>query len=147
MQVLFAPIAEEYEKAKCSAQPDDILRAINAEEQVYFQPVSYTHLVDWTSLEKVENPENNVQYQLYLATQIEKGNYTDASYQALQDVIAETEETLSNVWPSQNIEVSTGVPPVPVPVSYTHLAHVPARQSWKSRAPPDNRPWSGAPRV
>ena len=36
MQVLFAPIAEEYEKAKCSAQPDDILRAINAEEQVYF---------------------------------------------------------------------------------------------------------------
>ena len=37
MQVLFAPIAEEYEKAKCSAQPDGILRAINAEEQVYFQ--------------------------------------------------------------------------------------------------------------
>ena len=37
MQVLFAPIAEEYEKAKHSAQPDDILRAINAEEQVYFQ--------------------------------------------------------------------------------------------------------------
>ena len=70
--------------------------------------------VDWTSLEKVENPENNVQYQLYLAMQIEKGNYTDASYQALQDVIAETEETLSNVWPSQNIEVSSGFPPVPV---------------------------------
>ena len=37
MQVLFTPIAEEYEKAKCSAQPEDILRAINAEEQVYFQ--------------------------------------------------------------------------------------------------------------
>ena len=34
---LFAPIAEEYEKAKYSAQPEDILRAINAEEQVYFQ--------------------------------------------------------------------------------------------------------------
>ena len=31
------PVAEEYEKAKCSAQPEDILRAINAEEQVYFQ--------------------------------------------------------------------------------------------------------------
>ena len=37
MQVLFTPVAEEYEKAKCSAQPEDILRAINAEEQVYFQ--------------------------------------------------------------------------------------------------------------
>ena len=38
MQVLFAPIAEEYEKAKCSAAGRmNILRAINAEEQVYFQ--------------------------------------------------------------------------------------------------------------
>ena len=37
MQVLFTPIAEEYEKARHSAQPEDILRAINAEEQVYFQ--------------------------------------------------------------------------------------------------------------
>ena len=37
MQVLFAPVAEEYENAKHSAQPEDILRAINAEEQVYFQ--------------------------------------------------------------------------------------------------------------
>ena len=37
LQVLFTPVAEEYEKAKCSAQPEDILRAINAEEQLYFQ--------------------------------------------------------------------------------------------------------------
>ena len=70
--------------------------------------------VDWTSLEKVENPEENVQYQLYLATQIEKGNYTEESYDALQSVIADTEETLSNVWPSQQIEVPTGFNPVPV---------------------------------
>ena len=26
MQVLFTPVAEEYEKAKCSAQPEDIFR-------------------------------------------------------------------------------------------------------------------------
>lgn len=70
--------------------------------------------LDWTSLEKVENPEENVQYQLYLATQIEKGNYTDESYNALQSVIAEIEKTLSNVWPSQQIEVPTGFNPVPV---------------------------------
>ena len=37
MRALLTPIAEEYEKAKHSAQPEDILRAINAEEQVYFQ--------------------------------------------------------------------------------------------------------------
>ena len=37
MRNLFTPIAEEYEKAKRSAQPEDILRAINAEERIYFQ--------------------------------------------------------------------------------------------------------------
>ena len=37
MKTLFTPVAEEYEKAKRSAQPEDILRAIDAEEQVYFR--------------------------------------------------------------------------------------------------------------
>ena len=37
MKILFTPIAEEYEEAKRSAQMEDILRAINAEEQIYFQ--------------------------------------------------------------------------------------------------------------
>ena len=37
MKVLFTPIAEEYEKARRSSQPEDILRAINAEERIYFQ--------------------------------------------------------------------------------------------------------------
>ena len=37
MNNLFAPVAEEYEKAKHSAKPEGILRAINAEEQIYFQ--------------------------------------------------------------------------------------------------------------
>lgn len=37
MKVLFAPVAEEYEKAKHSAHPEDILRAINAEESIYFR--------------------------------------------------------------------------------------------------------------
>ena len=37
MKTLFTPIAEEYEKSKHSAQPEDILRAINSEERIYFQ--------------------------------------------------------------------------------------------------------------
>ena len=37
MKVLFTPIAEEYEKARRSSQPEDILRAINTEERIYFQ--------------------------------------------------------------------------------------------------------------
>ena len=40
MRILFTPIAEEYENAKHSAQPEDILRAINAEERIYFQLLS-----------------------------------------------------------------------------------------------------------
>ena len=37
MKVLFAPVAEEYEKAKHSEKPEDILSAINAEESIYFR--------------------------------------------------------------------------------------------------------------
>ena len=37
MNNLFAPVADEYEKAKHSAKPEGILRAINAEERTYFQ--------------------------------------------------------------------------------------------------------------
>ena len=37
MKTLFTPIVEEYEKAKRIAKSEDILRAINAEEQVYFR--------------------------------------------------------------------------------------------------------------
>ena len=43
MRALLTPIAEEYEKAKHSAQPEDILRAINAEEQVYFRLLTDYH--------------------------------------------------------------------------------------------------------
>lgn len=62
--------------------------------------------VDWTSLEKVEKPEENIQYQMYLASQIEKGNYTDSSYAALQSAIEDAKETLSNIWPSQTLDTS-----------------------------------------
>ena len=71
--------------------------------------------VDWNNLQKVSNPENNVQYQLYLATQVQKGNYTDASYNALQTAITSVKERLTNIWPSQTIEVSgSGIQAQPV---------------------------------
>ena len=43
MKALFTPVAEEYEKARHSAQPEDILRAINAEERIYFQLLTEHH--------------------------------------------------------------------------------------------------------
>ena len=43
MKTLFTPIVEEYEKAKRIAKSEDILRAINAEEQVYFRLLTEHH--------------------------------------------------------------------------------------------------------
>ncbi len=37
MEELFSPAAEEYERAKESARTEDIIRAINAEENIYFR--------------------------------------------------------------------------------------------------------------
>lgn len=62
--------------------------------------------VDWTTVEKIENPESNLEYTLWSAKQIEKGNYTDASYNALQNAISEVTTTLENVWPNQSITMS-----------------------------------------
>ncbi|MDE6767708.1 MAG: NEAT domain-containing protein, partial [Eubacterium sp.] len=62
--------------------------------------------VDWTTLEKIENPEKNLEYSLWNAKQIEKGNYTDSSYTALQNAISEITTKLENVWPNQTITMS-----------------------------------------
>ncbi len=71
--------------------------------------------VDWTSLEKIENPEENLQYRLYTAMQIKQsdGNYTKASYDALQTAITNVQTALSNIWPQQQLEVTPGFPPQP----------------------------------
>ncbi len=37
MEEVFSPAAEEYERAKKSARTEDIIRAINAEEKIYFR--------------------------------------------------------------------------------------------------------------
>ena len=62
--------------------------------------------VDWTTLEKIEKPENNLEYTLWNAKQIEKGNYTDASYNALQNTISDVTAKLENIWPNQTITMN-----------------------------------------
>ena len=37
---------------------------------------------------------------------MQKGNYTDASYNALQTAITSVKERLTNIWPSQTLEMS-----------------------------------------
>lgn len=71
--------------------------------------------VDWTSVEKVENPESNLTYQLWKAQQIELGNYTADSYNTLKNCVEDIQTKLTNIWPDQTLEMSgTGFTAVPV---------------------------------
>lgn len=71
--------------------------------------------VDWTSVEKVENPESNLTYQFWKAQQIEQGNYTADSYDALRSCVEDIQTKLTNIWPDQTLEMSgTGFTAVPV---------------------------------
>lgn len=71
--------------------------------------------VDWTTVEKVENPESNPTYQFWKAQQIEQGNYTADSYDALRSCVEDIQTKLTNIWPDQTLEMSgTGFTAVPV---------------------------------
>lgn len=71
--------------------------------------------VDWTTVEKVENPESNLTYQFWKAQQIEQGNYTADSYDALRSCVEDIQTKLTNIWPDQTLKMSgTGLTAVPV---------------------------------
>ena len=71
--------------------------------------------VDWTTVEKVENPESNLTYQFWKVQQIEQGNYTADSYDALRSCVEDIQTKLTNIWPDQTLEMSgTGFTAVPV---------------------------------
>lgn len=71
--------------------------------------------VDWTTVEKVENPESNLTYQFWKAQQIEQGNYTADSYNALKNCVEDIQTKLTNIWPDQTLEMSgTGFTAVPI---------------------------------
>ena len=62
--------------------------------------------VDWTSVEKIEDPEENLQYRLWRAKQIAGTAYTGESYANLQTAIDEVTTQLENIWPHQQITMS-----------------------------------------
>ena len=62
--------------------------------------------VDWTSLEKIENPEENLQYRLWSAKQISGTAYTGESYETLQNAISEVTAEMEKIWPSSQISIS-----------------------------------------
>lgn len=68
--------------------------------------------VDWTSLEKIENPEENLQYRLWSAKQISGTAYTGESYETLQNAISEVTAEMEKIWPSSQISMSGSKQPI-----------------------------------
>lgn len=62
--------------------------------------------VDWTSLEKIDNPEENLQYSLWSAKQISGTAYTGESYENLQNAINEVTTEMEEIWPSSQISMT-----------------------------------------
>ena len=65
--------------------------------------------VNWTTLKKIDDPTTCLYYQLYTAKQIleqDNGTYTRASVATLETVVEKTIESLANIWPAQQLEMS-----------------------------------------
>ena len=106
-------------------QFEDSVKPTTAEEYTYenaayvhvFVPVMYSIMptsgdqyarmkVDWTGVEKIENPEENLQYRLWSAKQIAGTAYTGESYENLQNTIGEVTAQMEKIWPSNQITMS-----------------------------------------
>ncbi|HJD23271.1 MAG TPA: NEAT domain-containing protein [Firmicutes bacterium] len=119
------PIWVQFEDSSKPAAAEDYTYE-NAAYVHVFVPVMYSIMptsgdqyarmkVDWTSLEKIENPEENLQYCLWSAKQISGAAYTGESYEALQDAIREVTEEMEKIWPSSQIAMSgTGTSKQPI---------------------------------
>ena len=62
--------------------------------------------VNWKTLERIEKPEENVQYMLYTASQTETDGYTAASVAAFESAYNDVRTALENVWAKQRLELS-----------------------------------------
>ena len=62
--------------------------------------------VDWSSLTKVADPDNDLQYQLYEAVHTEKGDASDEKWDAYEKVVADVQNQMSSRWESQNLTVN-----------------------------------------
>ncbi len=61
--------------------------------------------VDWTSLTKIDNPETNVQYMLYQASQTSTEGYSEASVTAFNTAYKAVHDKLENIWPKQTLDL------------------------------------------
>ena len=74
-------------------------------------------VLDYSNMTKVEDLSGEVEYWLYQAMQLTRGTASDEKWQALQGVIAETKDKLSNTLVRIDLlTTGTGTPMAPVPV-------------------------------
>ena len=62
--------------------------------------------VDWKTLERIAEPEKNVQYMLYKASETSTEGYTAESVSAFEAAYKEVHDALENVWAKQRLELS-----------------------------------------
>ncbi len=63
--------------------------------------------VNWKTLEKIENPEENAQYMLYVASQTKTDGCSQASVSAFESAYTQVRTALENVWSKQHLDLSS----------------------------------------
>ena len=62
--------------------------------------------VNWTTLEKIDNPTENVEYMLWKAKNTDVDGYTSASISAFESAYNEVHDAMENVWAKQTLEMN-----------------------------------------
>ncbi len=71
--------------------------------------------VNWKTLEKIDNPNENVEYMYYKATNTSTDGYTAASVSAFESAKTEVHDALENVWAKRILDLNgTGFTAQPV---------------------------------
>ena len=63
--------------------------------------------VDWTGLRKIDDPESNVQYMLYQASQTDTTGCKESAVSAFNAAYEEVRTALENIWPDQQLTVNS----------------------------------------
>ena len=63
-------------------------------------------VVNWTTLEKIDNPTENVEYMLWKAKNTDVDGYTSASISAFESAYNEVHDAMENVWAKQTLEMN-----------------------------------------
>ena len=75
--------------------------------------------VDWENLDKIEDPESNVQYMLYQASQTDTTGCPADAVSAFNAAYDEVHTALENIWPGQQLDLDSSNQPMLNQKTYT----------------------------